>query len=137
MSALVKVRLPVVMGDTTIDDALKRLEKEGTSAMVILDGRNVAVITDEAVRNALIASGNDSTQPISRVTAGMYTPAPAPAPRWKTLLGTAPAPRSVLATAQDDYVIMDFNTHYAEVATDPDRAAALARPPKSIADRPA
>jgi hypothetical protein len=61
-----------------------------------------------------------------------YTPTPAPSPRWRTLFGEPAAPRSVLDSSQDNYVVMDLdsNSKYAVVATDPARAAALARPAK-------
>jgi hypothetical protein len=122
MNMISTVILPVVKQDATIGQAFERLRQEGTSALVALDEGRPVVVTERSLYNTLVAAGGDRQTLMSRVTARAF------APRAKGLFtGTT---RSVLASAQDDYVVTNVDPNRATVVTDPKRAAELMQPPR-------
>jgi CBS domain-containing protein len=122
MNLISTVILPVVRQDATIGQALERLRQEGTSALVVVDDGRPVVVTESSLHNTLVAAGGDRQTLMSRVTARALTPR-----AWSLFAGST---RSVLASAQDDYVVTNVDPKQATVVTDPKRAAELMQPPR-------
>ena len=123
MRTMPTVRLPVVLLDATIGHAISKLQSAGTSGVVVLDDRGQVVVTGRSLQNTLAASGGDRATLMSRVTARAF-----PTSGTKPFSWLGGESRTVLESAQDAYVVTDFDAESATVATDPQRAAELSQP---------
>ena len=115
------VDLPVMELGDTIGEAFDRLKRNDRSGFVVLDSDfRPLMVTEATLRNAKITSGDNST--ISQITAAAFPPSRPK--RWFS--GLTAAPRTVFASAQDDYAVVKLEGTTATVATsDPKMAADL------------
>jgi CBS domain-containing protein len=113
------VRLPTLMPDATIRDAVQRMTQGRSSAVVVLDTRGPVVISDRSLLNTLTTAGEGDRLKLSQITARAFS-----SEGFMGLLGT----RTVLAEAQRKYIVREVLDDTALVDADADAAEELARP---------